>query len=186
MPLSPCPLEPPGSQRPHDTCLKHPGSEGGRRPGEGTVRDGALEPPGGAGGGCDLRHSGHPCSSPLPRPRTGLSPAAVHAGPGVGGHREGVSPSQPDLRQKRRRRRKTGFPRQGPAPRGGRLRGQAASGTGGFGDRRLWDRRLWGAGRLAAGMLRLCRCLVSTNPRAAGGLGPQPLWPQSPRLSAEG
>lgn len=64
--------------------------------------------------------------------------------------------------------------------------GRAASGTGGFGDRRLRDRRLWGAGRLAAGMLRLCRCLVSTNPRAAGGLGPQPLWPQSPRLSAEG
>lgn len=97
------------------------------------MRDGALEPPGGAEGGCDLRHSGRPCSSPLPRPRTGLSPAAVHAGPGVGGHREGVSPSQPDLRQKRRRRRKTGFPRQGPAPRGGRLRGQAASGTSGFG-----------------------------------------------------
>lgn len=140
VPLSPCPLEPPGSQRPHDTCLKHPGSEGGRRPGEGTVRDGALEPPGGAGGGCDLRHSGRPCSSPLPRPRTGLSPAAVHAGPGVGGHREGVSPSQPDLRQERRRRRKTGFPRQGPAPRGGRLRGQAASGQAASGQAALGRR----------------------------------------------
>lgn len=43
-------------------------------------------------------------------------------------------------------------------------------GEDGFGDR--W---LWGAGHLAAGILRLFRCLVSANLRGQpGGLGPSP------------
>lgn len=57
-----------------------------------------------------------PLLVPTPRPTTGAyHPATVHAGPGVGvhkvevagGHKGGVSPSQPDLQQKRK---KTGFP----------------------------------------------------------------------------